>query len=124
MKFYNYNNLIELNNYISNLKSVPFKVIIDLTDLYEYQYNDNIFSSKPYNLNLGELFPHSQIIKVPKLSSKALRELKEFLLSQKNTTYANIDEDYYYLNENEVTKTDLEETCENIKTLLRKDNYE
>ena len=112
--------MIELNNYISNLKSVPFKVIIDLTDLYEYQYNDNIFSSKPYDLNLEELFPHSQIIKVQKLSSKSLQELKEFLLSQEITTYANVDKDYYYLNENEVTKTDLEETCQNIKTLLRK----
>ena len=120
LKFYNYNNLIELNNYISNLKSVPFKVIIDLTDLYEYQYNDNIFSSKPYDLNLEELFPHSQIIKVAKLSSKSLQELKGFLLSQEITTYANVDKDYYYLNENEVTKTDLEETCQNIKTLLRK----
>ena len=120
LKFYNYNTLIELNSYISNLKSVPFKVIIDLTDLYEYQFNDNTFSSKTYNLNLKELFPHSQIIKVPKLSSKSLEELKEFLLSQKNTTYANVDKDYYYLNENEVTKTNLEETCQNIKILLRK----
>ena len=107
-------------NYLSNLKSIPFKVIIDLTDLYEYQFDDNVFSSKPYDLNLGELFPHSQIIKVPKLSSKSLQELKEFLLSQRITTYASIDKDYYHLNENEVTKTDLEETCQNIKTLLRK----
>ena len=99
---------------------IPFKVIIDLTDLYDYQIDDYKFSSKPYDLNLEELFPHSQIIKVPKLSSKSLQELKEFLLSQEITTYANVDKDYYYLNENEVTKTDLEETCQNIKTLLRK----
>ena len=120
LKFYNYNTINELNNYISNLKSISFKVIIDLTDLYEYQINDNIISSKPYNLNLKELFPHSQIIKVQKLSSKSLKKLKELLQKQKIETYVNIDRDYYYLNENEVTKIDLEETCQNIKTLLRK----
>ena len=120
LKFYNYNNLIELNNNLSNLKSVPFKVIIDLSDLYDYQFNDKTFSSKPYDLNLKELFPRSQIIKVQNLSSKSLQKLKKFLLSQKITTYANIDKDYYYLNQDKVTKTDLEETCENIKTLLRK----
>ena len=120
MKFYNYNNLNELNSYISNLKSIPFKVIIDLTDLYDYQVNNYMFSSSPYDLNLKELFPHSSIIKVPKLSSKSLQELKEFLLLQKNTTYVNVDKDYYSLNEDEITKTDLEETCQNIKVLLRK----
>ena len=120
LKFYNYNNLNELNSYISNLKSIPFKVIIDLTDLYDYQVNNYMFSSSPYDLNLKELFPHSSIIKVPKLSSKSLQELKEFLLLQKNTTYVNVDKDYYSLNENEITKTDLEETCQNIKVLLRK----
>lgn len=120
LNFYKYNTIDELNNYISYLKLIPFKVIIDLTDLYDYQIDDYKFSSRPYDLNLKELFPHSQIIKVPKLSSKSLQELKEFLLLQKNTTYANVDKDYYYLNENEVTKTDLEETCQNIKTLLRK----
>ena len=119
LKFYNYDDLTELNYYISCLKSIPFKFIIDLTDLYEY-HNDNGFSSKPYDLNLKKLFPHSQIIKVPKLSSKSLRELKEFLLSQNNMTYVNVDKDYYYLNENKVTKTNLEETCQNIKTLLKK----
>ena len=55
-----------------------------------------------------------------KLSSKSLQELKEFLLSQEITTYANVDKDYYYLNENKINKTDLEETCQNTKTLLRK----
>ena len=120
LNFYNYNTINELNNHISNLKSISFKVIIDLTDLYEYQINDNIISSKPYNLNLKEIFPHSQIIKVQKLSSKSLEKLKELLQTQKIKTYVNIDRDYYYLNENEVTKIDLEETCQNIKTLLRK----
>jgi hypothetical protein len=120
LKFCNYNTLIELHNNISNLKTVPFKLIIDLTDLYDYQFNNDVFSIKKYILNLKEFFPSCQIIKIPKLSSKSLQELKEFLLSQEITTYANVDKDYYYLNENEVTKTDLEETCQNIKTLLRK----
>ncbi len=120
LKFCNYNTLIELHNNISNLKTVPFKLIIDLTDLYDYQFNNDVFSIKKYILNLKEFFPSCQIIKIPKLSSKSLQELKEFLLSQKITTYANIDEDYYYINDNEVSKANLEEACQNIKSLLRK----
>ncbi len=115
-----YNTLYDLKNNLDYLGTVPFKIIIDLSDLCDYQYDGKSFSSKSYDLNLKEMFPHSKIIKVPKLSSISLQKLREFLLSQDTLTYANINKDYYYLNENEVNKTDLEETCQNIKTLLRK----
>ena len=100
---------------------VPFKIIIDLSELYNYNIENNTITKKENDINLNKIFPNSKIIKIKNLSKESLEELSTFLKDNTDTNnlYAYKDESYYHIEDNEINKTNLESTCNKIKKLLR-----
>jgi len=120
-KFTSYKTIDELNEKLNNDKKIPFKIIIDLSELYNYDIENNSIIKEPININLNEIFPDSKIIKIKNLTKKSLEELSKFLKENIdiNNLYGYKDESYYYLENNEINKNNLENTCNKIKKLLR-----
>lgn len=122
LKFIHYNTIEELERILSRQKGIPFKIIIDLSELYEYKICDNAITKEALTLKLSEYFPNSHFIKIGNLSKRSLKELSEFLKNIQNfdNLYAYRDDVYYYLEKDKVTSDNLENTCRKIKRLLRK----
>lgn len=119
LQFIRYNTLEELKKELECEKNIPFKLIIDLTELYNYDIIDNQIKKENINLDLKDLFPNAHVIKIKDLSKKSLKELSTFLYEYQDL-YAYSNSKYYYLNENEIKSDDLEDTCFKFKKLLRK----
>jgi len=119
IKFENYSLVEELNKKIELEKNVPFDIIIDMSTLFEYK-DEHI---KPYNLNLKEVFPNSYNIKIEKHGLKTSQELLKILkdnLTIYDNAYLQSNNEYYYLNNENFEKTNLTQTCKNIKKLILK----
>lgn len=121
IKFKSYDTIEELTRTLNYQKEVPFKIIIDLSELYNYKIENNSIVKEKSNINLREIFPNSHIIKIENLSKKGLEELSNFLKENKdiNNVYAYQDKKYHYLENDEIKKDDLENTCEKVKRLLK-----
>lgn len=116
-----YETLEELEKIIINQKEIPFKIIIDISELFEYKINDNEILKLPYNLNLHEYFPNTHIIRITNLSTKTLGELSSFLQDKENT-YAYNQNQYYHFDNETLIENNLENTCLKIKKLLKRNN--
>lgn len=119
LNFISYNTIEELEEQLQRQKHIPFKIIIDLSDLYNYDIIDSSIKKENVNLDLKELFPNAHIIKIKDLSKKSLKELSIFL-HEYQELYAYSNNKYYYLEDNEVKFEKLEDTCFKFKKLLRK----
>ena len=121
IKFTNYDTIEELERILNQQQEVPFKLIIDLSELYNYKIDNNSIIKESYNINLNEIFPNSHVIKINNLSKKSLEELSSFLKLYKdiNNLYAYQNEKYYYIENNEIKSQDLENTCDKVKRLLK-----
>lgn len=121
LKLTQYNTIEELIKALNYEKEIPFKIIIDMTNLYSYKIKDNKLIKEKQVLNLSEIFPNSYIIKIEDLSKKELEEIKTILMNmkQENESYGYDGETYYYLEEGELEETDLNGTLKRIKKLLR-----
>ena len=119
LKFTSYDTLEELQIEIQRENNIPFKFIIDLSELYNYDIIDNEIKKENINLELKELFPNSHIIRIKDLSKKSLKELSTFLHEYQDL-YAYSNNKYYYLDDNEVKSANFDDTCFKIKKLLRK----
>ena len=121
VKFTNYDTIEELERILNYQKEVPFKLIIDLSELYNYKIENNSITKESYNIKLNEAFPNSHIIKINNLSKKSLEELSNFLKTYKdiNNLYAYQNKKYYYIENNEIKSQDLENTCDKVKRLLK-----
>lgn len=116
--FETYKSLCELNEKINSEKHVPFDIIIDLSSLIQY---DQIVT--PYQLKLKELFPNSYIINILNGESKSELELLKLLKEKLQTyqeAYAYTNKKYYYLNEDNIESSNLEDTCNHIRKLVLK----
>lgn len=120
LKFTKYDTINELENILKNQKDIPFKLIINLSQLYKYSIKNEIITKENYKLNINDYFPNSQIVKVDNLSKKSLEELSVYLHNLDNH-YAYQEETYYYLEDNDIKSMDLETTCNKIKKLLKKE---
>ena len=121
LKFLTYDTIDELKENLLEQIKIPFKLIIDFSDLYEYKICNNYVSKKTYNLRLNEYFPNSHIIKIGNLIKGSLEEISEFLKNTQNydNLYAYHDDNYYFL-ENDGIKSDVfENTCKNLKKILK-----
>lgn len=122
LKFTDYTTTDELEKILSYQKEIPFEVIIDLSELYEYKINDGIISKESYSLKLNEWFPNSHIIRIGNLSKKRLEELSQYLknIHDFDNLYVYQNGKYYYLENDKIESDTLENACEKIKKLLRK----
>ena len=116
LKLTKYDTLAELKEIISKQKEIPFKIIIDISELYEYKIENNIISKESYELNLANIFPNTQIIKITNLTKNSLKELSQYL---KTNTYVYQQNKYYYQENDEIKSSNLENTCVKIKKLLK-----
>lgn len=122
LKFTCYDTINKLEKIISEQKEIPFKIIIDISELYEYKTDNNVISKQQYKLNLNEYFPNSHIIRIDNLSNKSIKELSMYLtnLQSYDNLHAYQNNRYYYIDNNEIKYNDLENTFIKIKKLLRK----
>lgn len=122
IKLTNYNTTEELDKVLLKQRNIPFKIIIDLTELYEYKVSDDAITKESVTLKLDEYFPHSHIIRIGNLSRMSLEELSNFLRNIQNPSdlYAYHGNKYYCLEEDEIKSDNLENTCGKFKRLLRK----
>lgn len=120
LKFVDYNSIEELKKILYWQKDIPFKIVIDLSELYDYKIINNQIEKEEVNINLKEYFPNSYIIRIPNLSTKSLEELSDFLKNTDNL-YAYQNNKYYYIENEEIKYNDLDDTCFKIKKLLRKE---
>lgn len=99
LKLIKYDTILELEKILSSQKEIPFKIIIDLSELYEYKISDNVISKEVYNLKLSEYFKNSHIIRINNLSRYSLKQLEEYLKKTENlnNSYAYRDNKYYYM---------------------------
>lgn len=118
LKFVNYETIDDLEKILSSNKDIPFKLIIDLSEIYLYETKNNSISKKIYNLNLQEYFKESKIIRINNLSSKTLDELT-LILKENNDLYAYQNDKYYYIDNDDIKSDDLENTCNKLKRLLK-----
>jgi len=122
LKFTSYDTIEQLNKVLDKQKDIPFKIIIDLSNLYEYNIQETSISETPVHLNLNNFFPNSRIIKIEDLSKQTLEQLSHFLkTNQENQNlYAYKNDNYYYIDNGEIKSNNLENTCNKVKCLLRK----
>lgn len=90
-----YTSLRYLESALHQVEDVTFQLVIDLSQIYDYEIKENQVKVESHDLHLSERFPNSQIIKIT----------------------ANKEE--YYIGE-ESTKKNLEETCNDLKRMLIK----
>lgn len=90
-----YTSLGYLESALYQVEDITFQLIVDLSQIYDYEIKENQVKAESHDLHLSERFPNSQIIKI--------------------TT----NEEGYYIGE-ESTKKNLEETCNDLKRLLIK----
>lgn len=64
LKFASYKTKEELEKELLRQKDIPFKVIIDLSNLYEYKISNDVVTKEKVELNLSEYFPNSHIVKI------------------------------------------------------------
>lgn len=121
LKFTDYDTIEDLEKILLQQKDIPFKIIIDLSELYKYKINNNGISKELYDLKLNEYFPNSHLIRISNLSKRKLEELSEYLNSIQTTEnlYAYQNKKYYYLENNELKSDNLENTCKKVKRLLK-----
>lgn len=119
LNFEKYETINQLEKILLEQKKIPFKIIIDLSELYKYKINNQEISKEIYNLKLSEYFKDSHIITIGNLSRKSLEELSKFL-KENNKDYGYQSSQYYYLEDNDLKSQDLESTCNKIKKLLKK----
>lgn len=120
--FQEYSTLYTFQNAFHQVENIPFKLIIDLSELYDYQIQGEKVIATPHELNLQGIFPNSHIIRIHFLKDST----KEKEISVSNIKRNEIlqtsgyNQQYYYLKDEDVQKKDLDETCHHLKMLLRK----
>lgn len=62
--FRSYDSIKELEGYITKEGKVPFDLIVDLSNLYQYDFQDGRLTMEKYNIDLQRIFPNSEIVKV------------------------------------------------------------
>lgn len=124
LKFKSYETNDDLEQILLLQKDIPFKLIIDLSEQYNYKNCNNSITKESYNIELNKYFPNSKIIKINNLSNNSLEELLVYLKSNLNNVYAYQDDKFYYSENSELKSDNLEKTCGKIKQLLKNKTYE
>lgn len=110
----------ELNKMLLEQQDIPFKIIIDITQLFDYNIENKEIKRKEIVLELEKIYPNSRIIRIGNLSNKRKEEIIEFLKRYTEIVYAYQNKNYYSLQSNELLIQNQDELLLNIKRLLVK----
>lgn len=116
-----YETLEDLEDALKSLQKVPFKLVFDLSKLFEIEIKDNAIEKKDIDLDLKKLFPEAIIIKAKNIEDLNIELLKEILYKENDENYyVYKDSEYYSLKDNNIEKDALENICKKTKLLLKK----
>lgn len=122
-----YTTLEYLETTLNQVEDINFKLIIDLSNIYDYKISGNKVSYQEHDLELDKRFPNSHIVKINDLKVdnfgdiRNLKKIKKQLLSYKRAnqlTVINNSDSYYYI-DGELKEKNQEGVCNYIKKLLR-----
>lgn len=120
IKLVQYETIDNLNQILIRQQEIPFKIIIDITELFEYTFENEKLIKKETEINLKELYPNSKIIRIKNLSNKRKEELLSYLKEYQSLIYAYQCEKYYSNNEGTLDEQNQEELLSCIKRMLAK----
>lgn len=84
-KILKYDTIKDLKINLNALRDIPFKLVLDLSKLYDYKIENGNVVASDYSLNLERLFPNSIIIRVQRFNiNKSDEEIKEYLLKYRD----------------------------------------
>lgn len=120
--FQDYNSLDTFETCLYQVEKIPFKLIIDISELYDYQIQDESILSVPHELSLKDKFPNSHIVRIRSINSKVKEDEALEKLTDDYEILQTCEEKpkYYYLDHDKILKKETEEACNHIKMLLRK----
>ena len=104
---------------IKSQVNTPFKLIIDLSQLFNYRIEENRIIIEEYNIDLKSLFPNSNIITLKNVSEKNLEEIKNLLI-ENNDLIVYKNGKYYSYEDNNIISMNQKETCKKIKKMLKR----
>lgn len=120
IKIEQYDTIEDINKLLNQQQEIPFKIIIDISELYEYSIQNNSVEKKEVELNLEEMFPNSKVIKIKIFSNKKEEEIINYIKKQQLTTYIYQNKNYYYSEETNIRKQNQEDMFSIIKRQLAK----
>ena len=118
-KYLSYRTIEELEEKLKSQINIPFKLIIDVSQLFNYRIEENRMILEEYNIDLKSLFPNSNIIKVKCVSEKKIEEIKNLLI-ENNDLIVYENGKYYSYEDNNIISMNQKETCKKIKKMLKR----
>ena len=118
VKLQGYSSNKNLESILKKEKNIPFNLIINLSDLYTFNIDNNQLNAFKYHLNLKDIFPNSKIINIHSLSDNELKNINSLIKEQE---YAYVKGNtFYHLEDGKVITTDFEDTCNTFRKILKK----
>lgn len=117
-KILKYDTIKDLKINLNALRDIPFKLVLDLSKLYDYKIENGNVVASDYSLNLERLFPNSIIIRVQRFNiNKSDEEIKEYLLKYRDAI-VNRGNFYYYNSSDNVECIDTNNMCKKLRRRL------
>ena len=111
-----YSTVEELNDLLKNYNQ-DFRLIIDISELYDYKIRNNKVESDEIDLKLQEKYPNARIIRIKNLNNHSIRELEDYLNGNEDC-FAYLNKSYYYFDDGEYKSTSLKEAFQKIKSKI------
>ena len=113
-----YETIEMLKTNLNSLRDIPFKLVLDLSELYNYKIENDGVKVSNYLLDLKNLFPGSVIIRIQGFNiNKSDKEVKEYLLKYRDAI-VNRGNSYYYNNSDNIEILDVGNACKQLKRRL------
>lgn len=96
LKTESYDSLKTINDLLDQHKE-DYKLIIDISELYDYKIKDNELKAKEIDLKLKEKFPNAKVIRIKNFTKKNAVEITEFFKDKMDEdTYGYQNNKYYH----------------------------
>lgn len=117
-KILKYETIEMLKTNLNSLRDIPFKLVLDLSELYNYKIENDGVKVSDYLVDLKRLFPGSVIIRIQGFNiNKSDEEIKEYLLKYRYAI-VNRGNSYYYNNLDNIECSDVDSICKQLKRRL------
>ncbi|MBR5370112.1 MAG: hypothetical protein IK137_02275, partial [Bacilli bacterium] len=126
-KFTAYSRNLEVESYdsLNAIKSIldkhkeDYKLIIDISELYDYKIQDNELKAKEIDLKLQEKFPNAKVIRIKNFTKKDATEIVDFFNSSDDeNTYGYQNNKYYHNEDGKCEALNENDAFQKIKTKI------
>lgn len=126
-KFTDYSRNLEVESYdsLNAIKSIldkhkeDYKLIIDISELYDYKIQDNELKAKEIDLKLQEKFPNAKVIRIKNFTKKDATEIVDFFSSSDDeNTYGYQNNKYYHNEDGKCEALNENDAFQKIKTKI------